>query len=170
MGVSFWRAQLAPPLPRSSTPKLCRRAVNPTLSLFSATILALEISISPERAPSVPRTLSGWLARARSLPIITLRPIFTPSRAALLTGRYAVRTGLGYEVIKENDERGLPLREVTLAQPLKPDYATALFGKWHLGHEGDFLAGDVARVRSLLRHSLHSRHASSFPIRGQRGL
>lgn len=58
----------------------------------------------------------------------------TPSRAGLLTGRYAIRTGLGYEVIMEDDERGLPLSEVTIAQVLKPEYATALFGKWHLGH------------------------------------
>jgi arylsulfatase A-like enzyme len=57
----------------------------------------------------------------------------TPSRAGLLTGRYPVRTGLGYEVILAGDERGLPLSEVTIAAALKPDYATALFGKWHLG-------------------------------------
>ncbi|HEX4197984.1 MAG TPA: sulfatase [Caulobacteraceae bacterium] len=60
--------------------------------------------------------------------------ICTPSRAGLLTGRYAIRTGLGYEVIMANDDRGLPLSEVTIAQALKPDYATGLFGKWHLGH------------------------------------
>jgi arylsulfatase A-like enzyme len=60
--------------------------------------------------------------------------ICTPSRAGLLTGRYAIRTGLGYEVIMANDDRGLPLSEVTIANALKPDYATGLMGKWHLGH------------------------------------
>ncbi|THD58931.1 sulfatase-like hydrolase/transferase [Phenylobacterium sp.] len=60
----------------------------------------------------------------------------SPSRAGLLTGRYPVRTGLGYEVIMQQDDRGLPLTEVTIAKALKPDYATALFGKWHLGHLG----------------------------------
>ncbi|HEX3700750.1 MAG TPA: sulfatase-like hydrolase/transferase [Phenylobacterium sp.] len=60
----------------------------------------------------------------------------TPSRAGLLTGRYPVRTGLGYEVIMQADDRGLPLSEVTIANALKPAYATALFGKWHLGHRG----------------------------------
>jgi len=58
----------------------------------------------------------------------------TPSRAGLLTGRYPIRTGLGYEVIMQDDTRGLPLSEVTIAAALKPDYATGLFGKWHLGH------------------------------------
>ncbi len=60
----------------------------------------------------------------------------SPSRAGLLTGRYPVRTGLGYEVIMQADDRGLPLSEVTIAKALKPAYATALFGKWHLGHLG----------------------------------
>jgi arylsulfatase A-like enzyme len=60
----------------------------------------------------------------------------SPSRAGLLTGRYPVRTGLGYEVIMQQDDRGLPLSEVTIAEALKPAYATALFGKWHLGHLG----------------------------------
>jgi arylsulfatase A len=60
----------------------------------------------------------------------------SPSRAGLLTGRYPVRTGLGYEVIMQQDDRGLPLSEVTIARALKPAYASGLFGKWHLGHLG----------------------------------
>src|SRR5215468_1877902 len=54
----------------------------------------------------------------------------TPSRAGLLTGRYPVRTGLGYEVLRAQDERKLPHSEVTIAQALKPaGYASGLFGK-----------------------------------------
>lgn len=60
--------------------------------------------------------------------------ICTPSRAGLLTGRYAVRTGLAYEVILSDDDRALPLSEQTIAEVLKPDYVSGLFGKWHLGH------------------------------------
>ena len=61
--------------------------------------------------------------------------ICTPSRAALLTGRYAVRTGLGWEAIMPFEKRGLPLSEVTIPEALKPaGYVSALIGKWHLGH------------------------------------
>ena len=62
----------------------------------------------------------------------------TPSRAGLLTGRYPVRTGLGFEVIMQQDDRGLPLSEVTIPTALKPaGYVSGLFGKWHLGHRGE---------------------------------
>ena len=64
--------------------------------------------------------------------------VCTPSRAGLLTGRYPIRTGLAQDVIRQTDTHGLPLSEVTLAEALKPDYATALVGKWHLGHVAPF--------------------------------
>ncbi len=65
--------------------------------------------------------------------------ICTPSRAGLLTGRYPIRTGLGYQVIMQNDTRGLPLSEVTIPEALKPaGYVSALIGKWHLGHVAPF--------------------------------
>ena len=49
------------------------------------------------------------------------------SRAALLTGRYAVRTGA-------EQSTGITQWEVTIAEALKPlGYSTALYGKWHLG-------------------------------------
>jgi arylsulfatase A-like enzyme len=58
----------------------------------------------------------------------------TPSRAALMTGRYAIRTGNGSVPI-ETPVYGLVQWEVTMAEMLsEAGYATGAFGKWHLGH------------------------------------
>lgn len=62
--------------------------------------------------------------------------VCTPSRAGLLTGRYPIRTGLS-KVLLAADQKTMPLTEVTIAQALKPVYASALIGKWHLGHAGE---------------------------------
>jgi arylsulfatase A-like enzyme len=60
--------------------------------------------------------------------------ICTPTRAALMTGCYAQRVGL-QRVLFPNDNIGLNKNEVTIADLLKKQgYATALIGKWHLGH------------------------------------
>jgi arylsulfatase A-like enzyme len=63
----------------------------------------------------------------------------TPSRAAIMTGRYAIRTGNG-KVPLGGGVYGLVQWEVTMAEMLsKAGYATGMFGKWHLGHtEGRF--------------------------------
>lgn len=68
----------------------------------------------------------------------------TPSRAGLITGRYAVRMNLAHEVIQSPEERGLPLTELTIPKVLKgAGYATALVGKWHLGHRGQYWPPNV---------------------------
>jgi arylsulfatase A len=62
------------------------------------------------------------------------QPSCTPSRTALLTGRYAPRANLGV-VLQPNTQRGLAEQEVTMPEYLKArGYATAIFGKWHLGN------------------------------------
>lgn len=65
--------------------------------------------------------------------------ICTPSRAALLTGCYPVRNGMT-EVLFPWSEEGMNENEVTIAEVLKgKGYATACYGKWHLGHHKKFL-------------------------------
>jgi len=67
----------------------------------------------------------------------------TPSRAALLTGRLAVRSGLCGDNRRElypDSTGGLPQTEITIAKALKSKgYATCCIGKWHLGHLPQYL-------------------------------
>ena len=61
--------------------------------------------------------------------------VCTPSRAGLLTSQYAIRHGLAHEVLQPADTKGLPVDALTIPRVLKgAGYATALVGKWHLGH------------------------------------
>src|SRR5262245_56498771 len=62
-------------------------------------------------------------------------PMCTPTRAALMTGRYPVRYGLQTAVIPSAGKYGLATDEWLLPQALKEaGYETAIVGKWHLGH------------------------------------
>ncbi|TDI45016.1 MAG: arylsulfatase [Acidobacteria bacterium] len=66
-------------------------------------------------------------------------PACSPSRAALLTGSYPVRVGIP-NVLFPHHNIGLAPEEITIAELLKEKgYATAVFGKWHLGHHPEHL-------------------------------
>lgn len=68
--------------------------------------------------------------------------VCTPSRAGLLTGRLAIRSGMT-GVLFPYAEKGLPQSENTIARLLKDNgYQTAAIGKWHLGHESPYLPTD----------------------------
>ncbi|MFT5286286.1 MAG: hypothetical protein ACI8TQ_002454 [Planctomycetota bacterium] len=74
-------------------------------------------------------------------------PVCSPTRSTIQTGRYVFRTGIGYTVTELTN--ALPQSEVTLPEMLKisgVDYASAAFGKWHLGSSdnGGPLAPNIA--------------------------
>jgi arylsulfatase A-like enzyme len=69
--------------------------------------------------------------------------VCTPSRVALLTGKYPKRVGLHESVIFPFSTHGLDPKEITLAELLKEQgYTTSIVGKWHLGHEAGFMPND----------------------------
>jgi arylsulfatase A len=67
-------------------------------------------------------------------------PVCTPTRTALMTGRYQQRAGLEWALLPADRPKGLQQTETTVATYLKrAGYRTALMGKWHLGMDGDTL-------------------------------
>lgn len=94
-----------------------------------------------------------------------VQPVCSPTRAALMTGRYPMRHGLQVGVVRPWAQYGLPLEEQTLAQGFKSaGYATAIVGKWHLGHfQSDYLPTrrgfdhQYGHYNGALDYNLHTR-------------
>jgi arylsulfatase A len=65
--------------------------------------------------------------------------VSTPSRAAFMTGKYPIRTGLT-RVLFPNSKNGINQNENTIAEMLKQQgYTTGIIGKWHLGTQRQYL-------------------------------
>ena len=101
------------------------------------------------RTPHLDRMASEGL---RFTDFYSAAEVCTPSRAALLTGRYPIRSGMcgNRRVLFPNSKGGLPPGEVTIAEALKEQgYATAHIGKWHLGIHAGSRPLDQGFERSL---------------------
>jgi len=76
---------------------------------------------------------------ARLTDFYVAQAVCSASRAALLTGCYPNRVGI-QGALDHRAQYGVNDDEVTIAEALKPrGYATAIYGKWHLGHHPQFL-------------------------------
>ncbi|XP_072812115.1 steryl-sulfatase isoform X5 [Vicugna pacos] len=88
------------------------------------------------RTPNIDRLASEGVKLTQHL---AASPLCTPSRAAFLTGRYPIRSGMASQsqvgvFLFSASSGGLPRSEITFAKLLKTEgYSTALIGKWHLG-------------------------------------
>jgi arylsulfatase A-like enzyme len=86
------------------------------------------------RGAPTPR-LDQLAAESLRLTQFLVEPGCTPSRAALMTGRYSIRSGLSLVAVA-GSPISLPATEITMAEMLRDaGYATAMFGKWHLGSQ-----------------------------------
>jgi arylsulfatase A len=111
------------------------------------------------RTPNIDRMAAEGV---RMTEFYSAAPTCSPARAALLTGRYPLRSGL-VRVLVPKEKWGIPASEVTLAEALKErGYSTAIVGKWHLGGRRPFRP---------LRHGfdyfygvLHSNDMSLLPV------
>ena len=86
------------------------------------------------RGAPTPR-IDQLAAESLRLTQFLVEPGCTPSRAALMTGRYSIRSGLSLVAVT-GSSISLPATEITMAEMLRnAGYATAIFGKWHLGDQ-----------------------------------
>lgn len=92
------------------------------------------------RTPELDRMAAEGL---RFTQFYSCAPVCTPSRAGLLTGRLPIRSGLcssKRRVLFPDSTGGLPDSELTLAEVLgEHGYQTMCIGKWHLGHQPQYL-------------------------------
>jgi len=88
------------------------------------------------RTPNIDKLASDGL---KLTSFYSTSPVCSPTRAGLLTGRFPRRMGIDHVFFPESFT-GIPQDEITIAEALKGNgYATAIFGKWHLGHHKQFL-------------------------------
>ena len=134
--ISFICLALAPPLNAAEKPNF--------VVIFTDDQGYGDLSCFGGKHVSTPRIDQMAAEGSRLTSFYVAAPVCTPSRAALMTGCYPKRidmaTGSNFGVLLAGDTKGLNPDEVTIAEILKgAGYKTAIFGKWHLGDQPQFL-------------------------------
>ena len=118
---------------------LAARVAKPNIVLIFCDDLGygdLGVYGSKIRTPNIDRLAHEGV---RFTQFYSANPVCSPSRAALLTGRYPTRVGVPTVLFPQN-KNGLNLDAVTLANMLKDaGYRTSCIGKWHLGSQPEYL-------------------------------
>ncbi len=146
MGRSMWWALVAVVLAGAvALGSRLARSSTPTPNILI--LLADDIGVDKVGAyaahprPAKTPTLDALAARGMRFDRAYAAPACSPTRAALLTGRYGRRTGVGGVIAISRDRYALPEAEITLAEMLdlsRADWSTAALGKWHLStHRSD---------------------------------
>ena len=151
---------------RRGLPALIPLAVGAATALLSAFTAAEAVGGESPRAPNVVLILADDLGygdlscydcpdvRTPSLDRLAQQGVLltdcysngsvcSPTRAALMTGRYQQRIGLEWAPYYQAHGEGLPPQERSLAQVVRQaGYATAMAGKWHLGYDEGWIPND----------------------------
>ncbi len=127
------------PIPESAAiATVAARAPRPNIVVFSADDLGYgDLSSYGHPAIRTPEIDRLAAEGQRWTDFYAMAPVCSPSRAALLTGRLPVRSGIYGKLLPvyfPDDPGGLPASEVTIAEVMRSvGYRTAIYGKWHLG-------------------------------------
>nr|BDB45832.1 arylsulfatase E [Mus musculus molossinus] len=156
----------APPPPDPEAPPLDPPPPQPNFLLIMADDLGIGdlgcYGNTTLRTPNIDRLAQDGVRLTHHL---AAEAVCTPSRAAFLTGRYPIRTGMssgnGHRVLQwASGAGGLPPQELTFARVLQGrGYVTGLVGKWHLGLNCE-TASDLCHHPQ--RHGFH--HFLGLPL------
>ena len=141
--IAFLFCLIAAALTNSGTPRVAAQRPPNIIVVFADDLGYADIAPFSQRQgaarPHTPNLDRMAAEGVRLTSFYVAQAVCSASRAALLTGAYSNRVGIS-GALNHRASYGINPEETTIAEMLKTrGYATAIFGKWHLGHEKPFL-------------------------------